>query len=209
MLLIPVVIGYGTAFYEQLLNVRQIREPELSLLLGIASYLAFHALVGVPTRVYVFGHELMHAVATWISGGRVRAFKVGSRKGSVTADRLTALAALFPYLVPVYSVLWAALYGLARLWVRELVWDFLFFGLGVTLTFHLVFTVNTLKQQQTDLEMTGPLLALDLIVWGNMTLVVLVMALAIPEVRLAPYLAGGFQHTFVLFQGIFHQLFIR
>ncbi len=208
ILLVPVVIGYGMAFYEVLLNFRQIRTPELNLLLGVTSYLAFHVLVGVPTRIYVLGHELMHAAAAWISGGKVKAFKVGKTKGSVTTDRVTAFIALAPYAVPLYAVLWTLGYGLAQLFWKDLGWSStFFFVLGVTLTFHLVFTVEVLKQRQTDLEITGPLLGLGLIVWFNLALIVAALNLVVDGVRFLPYLGNGFHHTRAIFQGMLQQLF--
>lgn len=208
ILFIPVAIGYSIAFYEQLLAIRKVGTPELSLLFGITGYLAFHALVTRPERAYVFGHELMHALATWVSGGKIKGFKVGSKGGSVTTDRISWLIALAPYLVPVYSVLWALGFGVAILvWnVRPLA-EWFFFGLGATLAFHLVFTVHVLKEKQSDLDRVGPLLGLGLIFWTNVTLVVGVISWLVPEVRFWPYLAGGFEQTRNLYAAIFTQLF--
>lgn len=208
ILLVPVVIGYGTAFYEQLLHIRQIQTPELNLLFGVTAYLAFHVLVGVPTRIYVFGHELMHAAVAWISGGKIKGFKVGKSQGAVATNRITAFVALAPYAVPLYAVLWALGYGLAQLFWKDLGWsNTFFFVLGVTLTFHLVFTVEVLKQKQTDLEITGPLLGLGLIVWFNLVLIVAALSLVVDGVRFLPYLAGGSHQSKAIFQGILQQLF--
>ncbi len=115
---VPVVMGYTLAFSDQLLEIHHVHAPEVVFLLGVTAYLAFHALVAAPTRAYVFGHELMHAAATWISGGQVKGFKAGSKKGSVKTNKVTAFIALAPYLVPVYAILWALVYGVASLF-----WD--------------------------------------------------------------------------------------
>ena len=48
--LLPFGVGYGLAFADQLAVVRQVQSAELSFLLGITGYLAFHALVAAPTR---------------------------------------------------------------------------------------------------------------------------------------------------------------
>ncbi len=208
VLLVPLTIGYAIAFYEQLMLIHQIRTPELFVLLGITAYLAFHVLVVVPSKAYVFGHEMMHATATWVSGGQVKGFKVGSKSGSVKTNKVTGFTALAPYLIPIYSILWALFYGAAGLFtdVRPFI-QWFFFGLGVTLTFHLVFTVTALKEKQTDLEVLGPLVSLNIITWGNITFVIGVMSLMIAEVQFWPYLAGGFQHTREIYLQIYHQLF--
>ena len=208
ILFIPFVAGYAMAFTDQLLLIRQVHPPELAFLLGVTGYLAFHAMITAPNRAYVFGHELMHATATWVSGGAVKGFRVGSTKGSVTTNKVTAFIALAPYLVPVYSVLWAFLYGMAGLFwnVKPLV-SWFFFGLGFSLAFHLTFTVTALKEKQSDLDVTGPVLALGLILWANITFCVGVMALAIPEVQFTGYLGEGFHHTQELYRRIFVQLF--
>ena len=206
---IPIVAGYGLAFFENLVAIRQVQTPWLIFLYGITAYLSFHVLIAAPTKAYVFGHELMHASAAWISGGKVKGFHVGEKKGSVTTNKITAFIALAPYLVPVYSILLAVLYGIAGFFWNVGAWSpWFFFGLGVTLTFHLVFTISALKEKQTDLDVAGPVLALDLILWANLTFVVLAISLMLSEVRFWPYLANGFRHSKELYLSIFHQLFL-
>ena len=206
--LIPFGIGYGLAFADQLAVVRQVQSAELSFLLGITGYLAFHAVVVAPTRAYVFGHEMTHAVAAWASGGKVKAIQVGAKSGSVKTDKINIFTALAPYLIPGYAVFWALLFGAAGLF-----WDIsrwmpvFFFGLGAALAFHLVFTVNVLKQKQPDLEIVGPVLGLSLIFIVNVTIVTGMMALIVPEIRFWPYLTQGFQYTQNVYGAVFNQLF--
>ena len=210
LLLIPIDVGYAIAFSDQLFALREVRAPELHFLLGITAYLAFHVLIAPPTRAYVFGHEMMHAAATWISGGQVKGFKVGSKKGAVTTNKVTAFIALAPYLIPVYAVLWAFGFGAASLFWNTTRWtSWFFFGLGAALAFHLVFTVDVLKQKQSDLEITGPLLALALIFFGNLALIIGAMSLVVPEIQFLPYLGQGYHHSLGLYQAIFHQLFVQ
>ena len=208
LLLIPLCVGYSMAFYEHLLSIHRIGEPEIALLLGITAYLAFHVVVGAPNRAYVLGHEMTHAAATWVSGGQVKGIKVGVSKGSVTTNKITGIIALAPYLIPVYAILWSAGYGIAGLfWNLGHGLRWFFFGLGATLAFHLVFTVEAIKQKQSDLDMLGPLLSVGIIYWANVTLVVAVMSLMVPEVRFFSYLIGGWQHSYQLIRGVAAQLF--
>ncbi len=208
VLVLPICFGYSFSFYQHLLSVRRVGGPEIALLLGITAYLAFHVLVGAPSRAYVFGHELTHATATWVTGGQVKGMKVGAKQGSVKANKITAITALAPYLIPAYGILVALAYGIAGLFtdVRSWIHGF-FFGLGAALAFHLVFTVEALKQKQSDLEILGPLLSLAVIFWANLTLVVGVMSLIVPEVRFWSYLADGFDRSRDLYVALYQQMF--
>ncbi len=208
LLLIPLCAGYSFAFYEQLMLPRRIGQPEVALLLGITSYLALHVLFGAPNRAYVFGHELTHAAAAWISGGQVKGFKAGANKGSVVTNKVTGFIALAPYMIPVYSVLVALIYGAAGLFwdVRPYLSWFLF-GLGATLALHLVFTVEALKQKQSDLDVLGPILSVGLIYWANITCVIGILSLVVSEVRFGGYMAGGWQAGLDLYRGIYTQIF--
>lgn len=210
ILLIPICIGYSFAFYHHLLVLRRIDSPEIALLLGITAYLAVHVLLGAPSRAYVFGHELTHATATWVSGGQVKGMKVGAKKGSVTTNKITGFTALAPYLVPVYAVLVVLAYGLTGFFMDVRPWiHWFFFGLGAALAFHLVFTVEALKQKQSDLDVLGPLLSLCFIYWANLALVVTVMSWTVPEVRFMAYLSDGFHRAQHLYAALFRQLFAR
>ena len=208
ILVFPVCVGYSISFYDHLLGARRIGGPEIALLLGITAYLAIHVLLGAPTRAYVFGHKLTHATAAWVSGGQVKGMKVGAKKGSVTTNKITAFIALAPYLIPVYGILVALAYGIAGLFtdVRPWIHGF-FFGLGAALAFHLVFTVEALKQKQSDLEVLGPLLSLAVIFWANVTLVIGVMNLVVPEIQFSAYLADGFSRSRDLYVTLYRQFF--
>jgi hypothetical protein len=190
------------------LSLRRVSGPEVALLLGITAYLAGHAVIGSPSRVYVFGHELTHAVAAWISGGQVKSFKAGKNSGAVVTDKINAVIALAPYMVPAYTILWTFAYGIAGFFWNMQKWTYAFlFGLGATLAFHWVFTIDALKQKQSDLDLLGPILSLVLIYWFNIALVVGVMSLIVPEIRLLTYFQEGWRHSLDLYQLIVRQIF--
>ena len=208
LLLIPVCAGYSFTFYGQLMLPRRVGQPEVALLLGITTYLAIHVLFGSPNRAYVFGHELTHAAAAWMSGGQVKGFKAGAKQGSVVTNKVTGFIALAPYMIPVYSVLVALAYGIAGFFwdVRPFLSWFLF-SLGASLAFHLVFTVEALKRKQSDLDILGPILSVGLIYWANITCVIGILSLVAPEVRFGGYLSGGWQAGLEIYRTLFTQIF--
>ena len=75
------------------------------------------------------------------------------------------------------------------------------------MAFHLVFTVEALKQKQTDLEVLGPVLSVGLIYWANITCVLWILSLVSPEVRFGDYLAGGWRAALDLYHGIYARIF--
>ena len=208
LLLIPLCAGYSFAFYEKLVAPRHVGQPEVALLLGITGYLALHVLFGAPTRAYVFGHELTHATAAWMSGGQVKGFKAGANKGSVVTNKVTGFIALAPYMIPVYSILVALAYGIAGLFwdVRPFLSWFLF-GLGASLSFHIVFTVEALKRKQSDLEVLGPILSVGLIYWANISCVIGILSLVVSEVHFGAYMTGGWRAGLEIYRTLFTQIF--
>src|SRR5450432_1390693 len=68
-----------------------------------------------PIVLYVFGHELTHALWVWLMGGRVSRFRVGRDGGHILTDKNNFLIALAPYFFPLYSILVLALYGVGSL----------------------------------------------------------------------------------------------
>src|SRR5947207_13733087 len=65
------------------------------------------AFMGLPRPIllYVFGHELTHAVWVWIMGGRVSRFRVGRAGGHIVTDRTDFWIVLAPYFFPLYRIL--------------------------------------------------------------------------------------------------------
>src|SRR5262249_14410749 len=58
-----------------------------------------------PILIYVFGHELTHALWVWLMGGRVSRFRVSSDGGHVITTKANFWIALAPYFFPIYSIL--------------------------------------------------------------------------------------------------------
>lgn len=138
--------------------------------LSLAAWLAARAaqserglaglLWSASARIYVFGHELTHALAAWSMGAKVHAFHVGETGGHVDLSQSNAFVALAPYCVPLYALLVIAAYR-AALWLRPGLGgggsSALFLALlGAALSFHLLKTVEVLlSRRQPDLAAAG------------------------------------------------------
>lgn len=120
--------------------------------------------------LYVLGHEVTHAVFVYLCGGRVTGFSVSSAGGYVTTTKTNLLIALSPYFVPFWSVVAVVLYLVLKATVVfSPEWDkALYAVLGLTWTFHMVWTLWMIPKDQPDLRENGTLLSLVIILLGNL-----------------------------------------
>jgi hypothetical protein len=136
-----------------------------------------------PMLVYVFGHELTHAVWVLLMGGRVSRFRVGRDGGHIVTDRNNFWIALAPYFFPLYSIalvgLWAIAGAFFDLWPYH---RWLYAGVGVTWGFHATFMVSMIKRGQSDLTMHGTFFSLVVIYLVNLIVLSFMLVLACPDV---------------------------
>ena len=137
----------------------------------------------VKTYVYVYGHELTHAVWVWLMGGRVSEFDVKHDGGHIVTNKSNVWIALSPYFYPIYSVLVVILYAIGWFF-----WDmtpytcWLFLALGITWTFHMTFTLWMLPKGQSDLSYHGTFFSLVLIYLMNLAVLTALLLLTAPHV---------------------------
>src|SRR4030095_9421876 len=128
----------------------------VALLGGGACWLAVFLLLPKPMLIYVFGHELTHALWTWLFGGRVKKFKVSAKGGHVLISKSNFVIVLAPYFFPLYVVAVVLVFALVHVllgWQRQVVW--LHFFVGVAYAFHLTLTWHILQTRQSDITSQG------------------------------------------------------
>ena len=125
-----------------------------------------------PRGIYVLGHELSHALAVWLSGGRVRSLQVAEQGGRVVSDRTSAWITLAPYVVPFYPLLAGVLWlAVLQTWPRLLDYQLAFLGIwGAVWGYHYAFTVDLLRTRQPDFLVYGRIFSLTIIVLANLLL---------------------------------------
>lgn len=161
----------GAALYAAARSTADIgAHGEASWFVGGAAALSLAHLAGAPLRpLYVFAHELTHALAAWAGGGKVYAFVVKGDSGRVDLSHAGPFVALAPYWVPLYALACAAVYR-GWLWYGAPPWSRQAFlaAMGAALAFHLLHTARSLWQtHQSDLDEAGPALSLALIALLN------------------------------------------
>ncbi|PYJ10510.1 MAG: hypothetical protein DMF06_06185 [Verrucomicrobia bacterium] len=141
-----------------------------------------------PMLVYVFGHELTHALWVWLMGGRVSRFRVGREGGHIVTDRNNFWIALAPYFFPLYSLIVLAVYGTLSLFFEMQPYGRLLYGLvGATWSFHFTFTCWMIPKKQTDLTDQGTFFSLVVIYLMNLSLLSVMLVLASAEITFADF----------------------
>ncbi len=138
-----------------------------------------------PLLVYVFGHELTHALWVWMQGGWVSDFQVGREGGYIIADRRDFLVSLAPYFFPLYSILVIAIYAGID-WYYPEAWLYrrwLFAAIGFTWGFHVSFTLWMIPKRQTDLLLHGTFFSLVVIYLANLAVLTAMLIVACPQVH--------------------------
>ncbi|MES2660478.1 MAG: hypothetical protein V4689_17770 [Verrucomicrobiota bacterium] len=130
--------------------------------------------------LYVLGHELTHAVFVLLYRGKVTDFHVSADGGYITTNKTNMVIALSPYFVPFWAVVSAALYAAVRYFggiPQE--WDRLLYAvMGVTWTFHMIWTLWMIPRDQPDLKENGTFLSLVIIYLANLLVLVGLLCVA-------------------------------
>ncbi len=180
--------------------------------LGVVLWLIAFFGLPRPLLVYVFGHELTHALWVWLMGGRVSQFKVGRSGGHIITDRNNFWIALAPYFFPLYSILVIALYGGLSLAMPMAQYGRLLYALiGVTWAFHFTFTCWMIPKSQTDLTDHGTVFSLVVIYLMNLLILSVLLILASRQITFVSFAAeiGENISGFLRFLGTVQDQFIR
>lgn len=166
--LLPLCAGASLALVRLLRSTGSADVFWVAFLGGAACWLTVFLLLPKPMLLYVFGHELTHALWAWLFGGRIRKFKVSAKGGHVVISRSNFLIVLAPYFFPVYVVLVVLAFAAGHMlfgWERYLAWFHLL--VGAAYAFHVTLTCQILQTRQSDITSQGYLFSAVVIFLGN------------------------------------------
>ena len=185
VLLLPVCAGAARALWLVLRAGYGADTVWIPLLAGAACWIVIFFLLPKPMWIYVFGHELTHALWTWLHGGQVKKMKITSKGGHVVISKTNFLIALAPYFFPLYAVLVIGVFALGNLiwnWHGYLVWFHLL--VGAAYAFHVSLTIHILRTQQSDITSQGYLFSAVVIFLGNVCVLLFAIPLLTARVQL-------------------------
>ena len=196
ILLLPVCAGAALAF-GRLLHVTGSADTFwVALVGGAGCWLVIFLLLPKPMWVYVFGHELTHALWTWLFGGRVKKFRVTPKGGHVVITKSNFLIVLAPYFFPLYVVAVVGMFALGHVllgWTRHWVW--LHFLVGAAYAFHVTLTWHILQTRQSDITSQGYLFSAVVIYLGNISVLLVGLPLLTARVTVLSALGWWAQET--------------
>jgi hypothetical protein len=207
ILLLPVCIGAGQTLW---MVMRACGDADITLvpiLAGAACWVVIYLLLPKPMWVYVFGHELTHALWVWLFGGSVKNFKATPDGGHVVVSKTNFLIALAPYFFPLYAAIVVALFAVGHLawnWKNYLVWFHLL--VGAAYSFHVTLTSHILKTRQSDITSQGYLFSAVVIFLGNALVLLIGIPLLTARADLLTMLRWWFENTGEVLHRLGHML---
>ena len=192
ILLLPLCVGMGRALWDLIQGIGISDTTLAPIAAGVFCMVLLYVSLPKPMRIYVFGHEFTHALATMLCGGRVREMKVGAESGHVLVSKDNFFITLAPYFVPLYTMFALVVFAIGRAvgyWQDGMAWGVFCWVLGVTYAFHILLTWRILKVRQPDITSQGYLFSGVIIFIGN----ALVLLGGLPLLLDGPHLAdvGG------------------
>jgi len=185
ILLLPLCIGATRALVLVMGAAGGADTIWVPLLAGAACWVVIFLLLPKPMWIYVVGHELTHAIWTWLFLGKVKKFKAGSDGGHVVITKNNFLITLAPYFFPLYVALVVVVFMIGHLiwgWSRYLVWFHLL--VGAAYAFHVTLTAHVLRTRQSDITQQGYLFSAVIIWLGNVAVLLLGVPLITAQVNL-------------------------
>ena len=185
VLLLPLCLGTTGALGLVLRASGNADTVWVPMVAGAACWLVIFLLLPKPMWVYVFGHELTHALWTWLFGGRVRKFKATSKGGHVVVSKSNSLITLAPYFFPLYVAMIVVVFMAGHLiwgWTRYLAWFHLL--VGAAYAFHVTLTCHALGMRQSDISQQGYLFSTVIIWLGNVAVLLFGVPLVTSRVGL-------------------------
>lgn len=203
ILLLPVCAGAASALWMVLRATGSEDTTWVPAIAGAACWVVIYLLLPKPMLAYVFGHELTHALWTWLFGGRVKKFKASAKGGHVIVTRNNFLIALAPYFFPLYAVLVMVTFWAGHWfwnWRHYVVWFHL--ALGAAYAFHITLTWHILKHSQTDISEQGYLFSSAIIFLGNIAALLVGIPLLAANLRVTTALQWWLDGTWAIVRGI-------
>ncbi len=176
LLLWPLAAGLWAALFELLWRLPWSQGSLPWFAAGFGVYALLQALFWRPIFLYVMGHELTHALAAVVQGGKADDLRVSTQGGRVSVNRDNLLVNLAPYFFPLYTA------GACLVWIvaAPRFVPLISALVGFTLAFHFSLTFFSLKQHQSDIAEVGWFFAIPLILAVNALICVLVLRLLAP-----------------------------
>jgi hypothetical protein len=206
VMIVPLAFGVSTAFYRNMVMIRELSGSLGYFIGGIVAYIILHLLFYKPMFLYVLGHEAVHAGVGWIFGAKISAFQVSKEGGSVSMDKSNLVVDLSPYFVPIYAILITLVYFIliSSYNINGSIFVFL---IGFALAFHIISTIEIMKVKQPDFVKTGYFFSIVLVYLLNILVISLMFSLVFPSFHIKKFFMDFAVGSKDIYVAIYKQLF--
>lgn len=157
----------------------------LPFTLGFIFYIPFHFYKSHSSYLYVFAHELTHAIVAILNGIRVKKISVNKNNGYVTLSRDNLVISLAPYFIPFYALILSWIYLIAGGFIDLSKYRIIFVSLiGFFSSFHIVnaIEITFFGPLQSDLKKAGGrIFSFSIIILLNCLALILIFKALYPD----------------------------
>lgn len=173
LIILPAIAGSARAVYDMVPAAFSSEPPfvapaPLALIIGYVVWTLIFFFLPPSIKMYIWGHELTHAIWGLLTGSKVGKIKVSERGGYVNLTNPGIFTTLAPYFVPFYMLVVLLLRWIAGLFVDmgpySLCWLVL---IGAAYGFHVTYTIRSLAEHQPDIKEFGHLISYAIILLFN------------------------------------------
>jgi hypothetical protein len=204
---IPAVGSIGYTFFSNFfIFVINSEDKFVTFWLGILVYIIFQVVLYKPMRLYIFGHELSHAIAGILSGAKVKKINVGKESGNVVLNKDNLCITLAPYFFPIYTIIIIVGYVLFGYFfdVKPFYNYFLFF-IGISIAFHIALTLYVLTIEQPDLKVYGSFFSYVIILFINFIVFTVIVSLVFfNEISIKNIFVEYFKNIIAIYKFIYY-----
>ena len=188
-------VSASIEFAKLLRNFSLSSKDELSFAIGFVVYLLVHFLLYKPVFMHVMAHELTHALMALPFGGKTKELKVSKEGGRVLISKSNFLISLAPYFFPLYALLFALIYIIARDEYRFIA----AFFTGAGLSFHIALTLFSLRSNQSDFHADSDFIfSIIFVYFMNIVMISLVLTAMSPKINFLGFIVSTFKGSYHL-----------
>ncbi len=206
ILALPLTYGVTSAFYNNIVLIKELAASLNYFTWGIASYVILHLLFYKPTYLYVLGHESVHAGLAWVFGGKIKSFKVSQDGGSVGTDKSNFVIELGPYFIPIYAIIITVIYFVVAS-SYSINGGLFVFLIGFTLAMHMISTIEVMKIRQPDIVKSGYLFSIVTVYILNIVVISFIFSLMFQTFSMYKFFIDLWGQSKYIYVAVYRQLF--